>query len=152
MPRRGDMSTYVKLHGSRSRCRCLLPAAAVTIVAAAVTVTAAAECKSNTHTHAHKLFFRHVLLHTRASEMAAMQFTGQIQCNSLCCLSMCECVVVRVCVRLRAARRTAESAASRAVARGPTAKAQLFCEITAEQQRSKQRRHDGQRQQEWNVG
>lgn len=39
-----------------------------------------------------------------------------------------------VCVRLRAARRTAESAASRAVARGPTAKAQLFCKITAEQQ------------------
>lgn len=39
-------------------------------------------------------------------------------------------------MRLRAARRTAESAASRAVARGPTAKAQLFCKITAEQQRS----------------
>lgn len=37
-------------------------------------------------------------------------------------------------MRLRAARRTAESAASRAVARGPTAKAQLFCKITAEQQ------------------
>lgn len=43
-------------------------------------------------------------------------------------------------MRLRAARRTAESAASRAVARGPTAKAQLFCKITAEQQQRRQSR------------
>lgn len=45
---------------------------------------------------------------------------------------------VCLCVRLRAARRTAESAASHAVARGPTAKAQLFCEITAERQQRRQ--------------
>lgn len=48
------------------------------------------------------------------------------------------CVCVCACVRLRAARRTAESAASHAVARGPTAKAQLFCEITAERQQRRQ--------------